>query len=105
MSTQVRWCDADTRGWISRDPGGFAMGDANLYRAMGNALTDGTDPTGLSTLTVGLGAGISVSDIQFAGSIEFNIMHQLSRVSTLFLRSSDVARRFCDDLAERTQGG
>jgi hypothetical protein len=73
MSTQVRWCDADTRGWISRDPGGFAMGDANLYRAMGNALTDGTDPTGLSTLTVGLGAGISVSDIQFAGSIEFNI--------------------------------
>ena len=46
MSTQVRWCDPDTRGWISRDPGGFAMGDANLYRAMGNALTDWVDPGG-----------------------------------------------------------
>jgi hypothetical protein len=47
MSTRISWCDPAAVGWISRDPGGFAMGDANLYRAMGNALTDGVDPTGM----------------------------------------------------------
>jgi hypothetical protein len=34
-------------GWISRDPGGFAMGDANLYRFVGNGPTNWNDPTGL----------------------------------------------------------
>jgi RHS repeat-associated protein len=50
-------CYADARrhdrvagSWINRDPGGFAMGDVNLYRAMGNALTDGLDPSGLETI-------------------------------------------------------
>ncbi|HLW68630.1 MAG TPA: RHS repeat-associated core domain-containing protein, partial [Gemmataceae bacterium] len=42
----ARWYNPATGSWISRDPGGFAMGDANLYRAMGNALTDGVDPSG-----------------------------------------------------------
>jgi RHS repeat-associated protein len=43
----ARWYDPKIGNWISRDSGGFAMGDANLYRAMGNALTDGIDPSGL----------------------------------------------------------
>jgi RHS repeat-associated protein len=30
----ARWYDPNTGSWISRDPGGFAMGDANVYRAM-----------------------------------------------------------------------
>jgi hypothetical protein len=47
MSTRIKWCDSVTESWISRDPGGFAMGDTNLYRAMGNALTDGVDPSGM----------------------------------------------------------
>jgi len=33
--------------WISEDPEGFAAGDANLYRYVGNAPTDGVDPSGL----------------------------------------------------------
>jgi RHS repeat-associated protein len=51
----ARWYDPNTGTWISRDPGGFAMGDANLYRAMGNALTDGVDSSGKWTLSLGLG--------------------------------------------------
>ena len=43
----ARWYDPNAGSWISRDPGGFVMGDANLYRAMGNALTDYVDPSGL----------------------------------------------------------
>jgi len=41
-----RWYNPATGRWLSVDRGGFAMGDADLYRAMGNALTDGVDPTG-----------------------------------------------------------
>jgi RHS repeat-associated protein len=43
----ARNCDPITGTWNSRDPGGFEMGDVNLYRAVGNALTDGVDPNGL----------------------------------------------------------
>ncbi len=35
------------RAWISEDPIGFAAGDANLYRYVGNGATYAVDPTGL----------------------------------------------------------
>jgi hypothetical protein len=47
MSTRISLCDSVTGSWMNRDPGGFAMGDANLYRYVGNEPTDGTDPSGL----------------------------------------------------------
>ncbi len=42
-----RWYDARTGRWISEDPIGFAAGDANLYRYVGNGPVDAVDPTGL----------------------------------------------------------
>ncbi len=33
--------------WLSQDPIGFAAGDANLYRYVGNGATNATDPSGL----------------------------------------------------------
>ncbi len=42
-----RWYDASVGRWISEDPIGFAGGDANLYRYVGNG-THGTDATGTS---------------------------------------------------------
>jgi RHS repeat-associated protein len=44
----ARWYDPNTGSWISRDPGGFAMGDANLYRFVGNGPTRATDPSGMA---------------------------------------------------------
>ena len=41
-----RWYDSTTGRWISDDPIGFAAGDANLYRYVGNSPTDLIDPTG-----------------------------------------------------------
>jgi RHS repeat-associated protein len=43
-----RWYDPDVGRWLSEDPIGFAAGDANLYRYVGNEPTMGTDATGLS---------------------------------------------------------
>jgi RHS repeat-associated protein len=43
-----RWYDAETGTWISVDPIGFAAGDANLYRYVGNEATAIADPTGLA---------------------------------------------------------
>ncbi|WP_146521937.1 RHS repeat-associated core domain-containing protein [Stieleria varia] len=44
---RARYYDARTGSWISQDPIGFAAGDANLYRYVGNGVTGATDPTGL----------------------------------------------------------
>ena len=42
-----RWFDAATGTWLSQDPKGFAAGDANLQRYVGNGPTYQTDATGL----------------------------------------------------------
>ncbi|MCA9185414.1 MAG: hypothetical protein KDA99_07335, partial [Planctomycetales bacterium] len=42
-----RWYDAQTGRWISEDPIGFAAGDANLTRYVGNASAINVDPSGL----------------------------------------------------------
>jgi RHS repeat-associated protein len=43
-----RWYDASVGRWISEDPIGFAAGDVNLYRYVGNMPTGYVDPSGLS---------------------------------------------------------
>ncbi len=41
-----RWYDPTIGRWISKDPIGFAAGDSNLYRYVGNSPTNATDPSG-----------------------------------------------------------
>ena len=48
-----RWYDPTTGRWISEDPIGFAAGDANLSRYVGNNVTGAVDPSGLDTLRIG----------------------------------------------------
>ncbi len=43
-----RWYDPKAGRWISEDPIGFAAGDANLYRYVGNEPTGWVDPDGKS---------------------------------------------------------
>src|SRR5262249_37326401 len=44
---RARYYDAALGKWVSVDPIGFEAGDANLYRYVGNAPTNHTDPSGL----------------------------------------------------------
>ncbi len=44
---RARWYDPGSGRFISQDPIGFSAGDPNLYRYVGNAPGDGTDPEGL----------------------------------------------------------
>jgi RHS repeat-associated protein len=52
--------DAETGRWLSRDPIGFAGGDANLYAYVGGDPVNGVDPTGLDgvDLSAELEAGL-----------------------------------------------
>lgn len=44
---RARWYDPQVGKFISEDPMGFAAGDANLQRYVGNSPVNGTDPSGL----------------------------------------------------------
>ena len=39
--------------WLTQDPIAFDAGDGNLYRYVGNAPTDGVDPSGLDATEIG----------------------------------------------------
>jgi RHS repeat-associated protein len=47
-----RWYDAANGKWLSEDPIGFAAGDANLYRYVGNSATGAIDPDGLVLVAI-----------------------------------------------------
>jgi len=42
-----RWYDPQTGRWLTEDPLGFAAGDENLYRYVGNSVLNAIDPDGL----------------------------------------------------------
>ena len=46
---RARWYDAEVGRWISEDPLGFAAGDANVGRYVGNGAVRSVDPSGLQT--------------------------------------------------------
>ncbi|KLU02240.1 biogenesis of outer membrane [Rhodopirellula islandica] len=48
QNNRARWYDPATGRWLSNDPIGFAAGDANLYRYVGNGPTNAIDPSGLA---------------------------------------------------------
>ena len=54
-----RWYEPANGRWLSEDPIGFAAGDANLYRYVGNGVTNATDPSGLSPSGGTKGGGIT----------------------------------------------
>jgi RHS repeat-associated protein len=53
MFHRARHYDPATGRWLSPDPLGFAAGDVNLYRYLGNGPTLATDPSGLKKLSLG----------------------------------------------------
>lgn len=68
-----RWYDANLGQWLSEDPIGFAAGDANLRRYVGNGALNRTDPSGLwwwddDWLELGVGGllGLQGQEVQSA---------------------------------------
>jgi RHS repeat-associated protein len=49
---QARWYMSGSGRFLSRDPKGFGAGDTDLYRYVGNAPTNTTDPSGLEPATM-----------------------------------------------------
>jgi RHS repeat-associated protein len=47
---RARWYDPAQGRWISKDPIGFAAGDVNQFRYVGNGPTNATDPSGLERM-------------------------------------------------------
>ena len=47
QNNRARWFDPATGRWLSNDPMGFAAGDVNLQRYVGNGAPNATDPSGL----------------------------------------------------------
>ncbi len=43
---RARWYDPRIGQWLSEDPIGFAAGDTNVRRYVGNGVTGATDPSG-----------------------------------------------------------
>jgi len=55
-----RWYDARVGRWLSEDPIGFAGGDGNLYRYVGNGVLSGVDSNGLERIFTYYGSGTLV---------------------------------------------
>ena len=65
---RARWYDPSSGRFISTDPIGFAGGDTNLYRYVGNSFGNATDPSGnAANLVAGaIGAVAGRSSLAFA---------------------------------------
>jgi RHS repeat-associated protein len=65
---RARYYDAGVGRFISQDPIGFAAGDANLYRYVGNSPTNFTDPSGLDWVS-SLDSTLSRNRIDLYGAV------------------------------------
>ena len=54
IEAKARWYDPDSGRFTVPDPKGFAAGDSNLYRYVGNGPGNATDPDGLEERKTGL---------------------------------------------------
>jgi RHS repeat-associated protein len=87
----ARWLDTTQGRWLSVDPMGFAAGDTNLYRYVGNDAMGGTDPTGLG----GLGRGATTGSGN-AANLEALTSNPMGRAAAR-KAAEEAARRAAQD--------
>ncbi len=88
---RARWYDPAQGRWISQDPIGFAAGDVNLYRYVGNDATGATDPSGLEHLPADH-RGRWVEGSRGNGVFEYADTPQ-NRLASLCMRTVEATRR------------
>ncbi len=74
---RARWFDPVHGRWLSQDPIGFAAGDANLYRYVGNGVTGALDPSGLAWTWVTWGWEVGKASIAGVNQGKLNIVNGL----------------------------
>lgn len=114
-----RWYDPKIGRWISQDPIGFAAGDANLYRYVGNEATMYVDPDGLdkekpwynndwtdwinpATYIAARGAALGdrIGDGASRGdNVRLIVLNARARQKALVNRYANASIGRCDDLA------
>ena len=87
-----RWYDPKQGRFISQDPIGFAGGDENLYRYVGNGPTNATDPSGLETVLVALPGGV-VRRIEVPDGNIGEIDNELHKIAESGSRSQESMQR------------
>jgi len=75
-----RWLDAKVGRWINHDPIGFAAGDQNLYRYVGNSATNYIDPLGFD-IVLGIHSN-QPPDGKFAGGHAWLSVHDTDKGTT-----------------------
>ncbi|MGA7698128.1 MAG: RHS repeat-associated core domain-containing protein [Thermoguttaceae bacterium] len=83
---RARWYSPNTGEFITRDPTGYAAGDANLYRYCGNNPLSYTDPTGLHA-SGGSGGGQSGGSGNVQRVAEMRIALAVDRLGHRFQRA------------------
>ncbi|WP_162006864.1 RHS repeat-associated core domain-containing protein [Roseimaritima sediminicola] len=79
QNNRARWYDPTTGRWLSQDPIGFAAGDANLYRYVGNGVTTKVDPSGLDESTI---IDIPVQGVKGIGQGAVNTVNGIQDTAT-----------------------
>ncbi len=74
---RARFYDTGTGQFISQDPIGFAGGDGNLYRYVGNSVASNTDPTGLKC-EPGIGCWTTAAELALANSGDYLGYYELA---------------------------
>jgi RHS repeat-associated protein len=87
---RARHLDPTTGRWTIQDPLGFAAGDANLYRYVGNRATIATDPSG---------------NIWYPGKYTIQYFREWRRGRELDAQLDEIQRRRHDPLAAVMQAG
>ena len=114
-NNRARWYSPEMGRFISEDPIGFAAGDTNLYRYVGNSPVNYTDPSGLyaigaalgldSTPIAGLGGRVDVANVLSADrsqSLSFDDVSAVIDIWSSDYRSSSVVPKIAG-LSTRTR--
>ncbi|MFN7769994.1 MAG: RHS repeat-associated core domain-containing protein, partial [Planctomycetaceae bacterium] len=72
---RARWYDPRAGRFLSEDPLGFAAGDVNLNRYVGNGATLWVDPSGETLFTPGLGVGAGAVAGAVTGAVTSGIVY------------------------------
>ncbi len=89
---RARWYDSKTGRWISEDPLGFAAGDVNTARYVGNGVVGSVDHSGFTVVKLIFKVGRRVQKVQFKDVTKMKrwLESEMSRLRAGRGRSRDV---------------